>query len=78
MEMMTQSGILAIIGIGIVFGFLLTLVFCITLIGKFFHTLSLNNDVLDTTFKKQPYKESTVDHGVIVASITAAINKHRT
>ncbi|MDR2900456.1 MAG: OadG family protein, partial [Treponema sp.] len=47
MEMLGQSGILTVLGMGIVFSFLAILIICVTLLGKIVHALKLDKDVTD-------------------------------
>jgi sodium pump decarboxylase gamma subunit len=76
-EMLQQSGMLAIMGVGTVFGFLFSIVICITIMGNIFHTLEKNKKVQETTTKNQPNKDPTTNQGEIVAAITAAVSQYR-
>ena len=45
MEMMGQSGVLTILGMGIVFSFLVIMVICVSVMGKIVHALGADKDV---------------------------------
>ena len=45
MDMLGQSGVLSVLGMGIVFGFLLIMVIAVTLMGKVVHALGADKDV---------------------------------
>lgn len=77
MEMIRQSGVLTLLGVGTVFGFLITMIICVTLMGKIIHVLGWDKGVQDSTAKKQSTQETTVNHGANVAAITAAVNEYR-
>ncbi|MDR3160986.1 MAG: OadG family protein [Spirochaetaceae bacterium] len=44
-EMLEQSGILTVLGMAVVFGFLIIMIICIALAGKLIHALGLDKDV---------------------------------
>jgi oxaloacetate decarboxylase gamma subunit len=43
-EMLEQSGMLTLLGMAVVFGFLIIMIICITLAGKIVHALGLDKD----------------------------------
>ena len=43
-EMLEQSGVLTLLGMGVVFSFLLLLIFLVTIAGKVIHALGLDKD----------------------------------
>ena len=43
-EMLEQSGVLTLLGMGIVFSFLVIMVICVTLMGKVVHALGADKD----------------------------------
>ena len=70
MDMLGQSGVLAMLGVCVVFGFLLMLVIIITIFGKFFaHTA-------DESSISLPAKPAA-DNAKVVAAITAAVNQYQ-
>ena len=48
-EMLGQSGILAVLGMGVVFSFLWIMVICVNLIGKYFRFKEGKNTTVNTT-----------------------------
>lgn len=77
-EMLGQSGILTVMGMGTVFLFLATVIACVTLMGKVVHALGADKDVF------QPAKPTAVPSGggaakatAITAAITAAVTEYR-
>ena len=69
-EMLEQSGILTLLGVGIVFSFLAVLVFAISLTGK----------IINRFVKDAPVQGSyggASNQGAVTAAITAAVNEYR-
>jgi oxaloacetate decarboxylase gamma subunit len=73
MEMLGQSGVLSVLGMGIVFGFLVILVISITLVGKLISALGLNKD---SGAAKTSSPSHTGNNGQITAAISAAVNEY--
>ena len=46
-EMLGQSGNIALLGMGTVFGFLIIMVFCVSALGKVFHAAAVNKNQKD-------------------------------
>jgi oxaloacetate decarboxylase gamma subunit len=65
-EMLGQSGVLSLLGMGVVFGFLVILIIAVSLAGKVFHTLGLDKDV------RAPVRPA-VSAGPSTAAKTAAV-----
>jgi oxaloacetate decarboxylase gamma subunit len=79
-EMLEQSGVLTLLGMSIVFGFLIVLIISITLAGKLIHALGLDKDVGGPAgtgggVGKVPAKAAT--NTAVAAAITAAVNEYR-
>ena len=77
MEMLEQSAVLTMLGVGVVFSFLILLIICITLVGKIFHALESRKNVSSqegTTADIAVKKEENNPH---IAAIIAAINEYR-
>jgi len=69
--MLQQSGILTLLGMGIVFSFLIIMVIIISLFGKFVNTRGVaENNAL-------PASSGTVNRPEITAVISAAVNEYR-
>ncbi|MDR3343664.1 MAG: OadG family protein [Treponema sp.] len=73
-EMLEQSGLLTMLGMGIVFGFLVIMIICITLAGKIIHALGGDKDSGETVKTAVP---GTVNNAAITAAITAALTEYR-
>jgi oxaloacetate decarboxylase gamma subunit len=74
-DMLGQSGVLTLLGMGIVFSFLILLIICVSLMGKIIHALGADKDVAAPA-------AGTVSSGgakttAVAAAITAAVNEYR-
>lgn len=71
LDMLGQSGILTLLGMGVVFSFLIILIIAMTILNKVLHTAGLDKEE-----KKQsvPVAENE-DKTAIVAAIVAAIRQ---
>jgi len=72
-EMLSQSGILTLLGMGVVFSFLIIMIAAMTLLHAVIHALGLD---------KEEKKENAVqaapaaaDNGAIIAAIAAAVHE---
>jgi oxaloacetate decarboxylase gamma subunit len=74
--MLEQSGVLTLLGMGIVFGFLIILIVCVTLVGKFIHAIGADKDL-----QQQPKAAGGAapagNAGAVTAAISAAVNEYR-
>jgi oxaloacetate decarboxylase gamma subunit len=73
--MLEQSGVLTLLGMSIVFGFLVILVVAITVVGRVIRALGLNKDSHNPGVP--PVKAGVAAKAVPVAAITAAVNEYR-
>lgn len=79
-EMLGQSGVLSLLGMGIVFGFLIIMVVTITLMGKIVGALSPDKG---TTAPAAGAKTSSAapasagNNAQVTAAIAAAVNEYR-
>jgi oxaloacetate decarboxylase gamma subunit len=71
MDMLEQSGILTLLGMGVVFGFLIIMVISISLVGKIIHAMGADTDVA------QPAKPAPAGSAPVIAAITAAVTEYR-
>ncbi len=76
MEMLGQSGILTVLGMGIVFSFLVILIICVTLLGKLVHALKWDKDVTEPKPAVKAAGGST-NNAAVTAAISAAVNEYR-
>jgi len=74
-EMLGQSGVLTVLGMGIVFSFLVILVVCVTIMGKIIQALGLNKETLSPGTSGPAISASTAP--AITAAITAAVTEYQ-
>jgi oxaloacetate decarboxylase gamma subunit len=74
-EMFVQSGALAMLGMTMVFGFLIIMVICVTLSGKIIHALGLDKDTR-TPVQAGAAPGGKADNGAITAVISAAVTEY--
>jgi oxaloacetate decarboxylase gamma subunit len=68
-QMLEQSAVLSVLGMGIVFSFLVIMVICVTIMGKIFHGIDKG-----TGEKASPQSGGDAK---TIAAITAAVNEYR-
>ncbi|MDR1787833.1 MAG: OadG family protein [Treponema sp.] len=73
-DMLGQSGVLTLLGMGVVFGFLVVMIICVTLMGKIVHALGADKDVTAPT--PAPAAASPARAAAVAAAITAAVNTY--
>ena len=71
LEMLEQSGILTLLGIGVVFGFLIIMVIVISRVGKLFHVQEADKN---TAIEN---RTAPSNNAAIIAAITAAVGEYR-
>ena len=84
-EMLGQSGLLTLLGLGVVFAFIIILIFCMKLLQVLVHALKLDKNDPKATVKKAPAAapaatavsaaKPAADAKAIVAAIAAAIRE---
>jgi len=77
MTMLQQSGILTVLGMGIVFSFLIIMVIVINLFGKIINTKISNKDDALPVKANIPAPSDTVNKPEITAAISAAVTEYR-
>ena len=75
MEMLGQSGVLSVLGMSVVFGFLIIMVVSVTLMGKIVHALGVDKDV--TQSPKSVTGTSAANSTAITAAISAAVTEYQ-
>ena len=76
-QMLEQSGVLTVLGMGIVFGFLVTMVICVTAMGKIIRAL-MGDKGLDTGPSGISAEASgAVRPAAVTAAITAAVTEYQ-
>jgi oxaloacetate decarboxylase gamma subunit len=78
--MLEQSGVLTLLGMGIVFGFLAIMIICISTLGKIIHAFDWDKDVQQAAVSVAPtvpmVSHPRNDEG-ITAVISAAVTEYR-
>ena len=77
LEMLGQSGVLTLLGMGVVFGFLIIVVICVSAMGKVVHALGADKDVTAPKAAVTPPSGGSAKNPAVVAAITAAVDEYR-
>ena len=77
MEMLGQSGVLTLLGMGIVFSFLVIMVLCVTAMGKIVHALGADKDVTAPVPGGSAPVTGPAKNTAVTAAIAAAVNEYR-
>ena len=75
MEMLSQSGVLTLLGMGIVFSFLVIMVICVTIMGKIVHAAGADKDTAAGSGSGTP--KVTAKTTAITAAITTAVTEYQ-
>jgi oxaloacetate decarboxylase gamma subunit len=75
-QMLGQSGALTLMGMGMVFGFLIILIISVTLVGKVIHALGLDKDA-GALPKPASGPSTAAKTAAVTAAITAAVTEYR-
>jgi oxaloacetate decarboxylase gamma subunit len=75
-EMLGQSGVLTLLGMGMVFGFLIIMIIAVTVTGKVIRALGVDKDAAGP---KVPAGAPAAKAGgaAVTAAISAAVNEYR-
>ncbi|MDR3123042.1 MAG: OadG family protein [Treponema sp.] len=76
-EMLGQSGVLTLLGMSVVFGFLAIMIICVALTGKLIHALGADKDVMQSAAPAPAPVGKTTDAGAVTAAIVAAVAEHQ-
>jgi len=79
-DMLGQSAVLTVLGMGVVFGFLIIMVVCVSIMGKIIQGLGGNEGAEQTVTPSQAGFAGTADTGrpaAVVAAITAAVTQYQ-
>jgi oxaloacetate decarboxylase gamma subunit len=76
-EMLGQSGVLTLLGMGIVFSFLIILIVCVTLTGKIIHVLGADKDLQQVPKPVGGAPAAGSNNGAVTAAISAAVTEYR-
>ena len=75
MDMLGQSGYLTVLGMGVVFSFLLILIICVSIMGRIVHALGADKDL--TAPKAAAPASSPAKTTAVTAAITAAVTEYQ-
>lgn len=73
-DMLGQSGLLTLLGMGVVFGFLIIMIFFMSLSAKIIKGLNLDKESSDTQVASAP-KAAVSNDNAVVAAIAAAVRE---
>ena len=73
-QMLEQSGILTVLGMGIVFGFLVIMVICVSIMGKIFHALGIDKNV-EASAEGAEASSGAAKSTAVAAAIVAAVTE---
>jgi len=76
-EMFGQSGVLTLLGMGIVFGFLIILVLFMNLVALIIRSLGWDMDTQEKQTVQAGSSAAGGSNTAVVAAITAAVNEYR-
>lgn len=79
-EMLSQSGLLTLLGMAVVFSFLIIMILAMCLLHKVIHAMHLDEAKKTETPKtvsSAPVASPAVDNGAIVAAIAAAVKERQ-
>ena len=74
-EMLRQSGVLSLLGMGVVFGFLVIMIIAVSIVARLIHVLGLDTDLADSA--GVGVSRVADNSAEITAAITAAVNEYR-
>ena len=74
-DMLGQSGILTLLGMGVVFSFLVIMIICMYALAKVLHLLKLDKEEVKPTSSSASAPQAPAqDNNAIVAAIAAAVH----
>ena len=75
LDMLGQSGVLTMLGMGIVFSFLVIMVVCVTIMGKIIQALGLDKDKAARGVSAQA--ASSIKSTALTAAVAAAVAEYQ-
>jgi oxaloacetate decarboxylase gamma subunit len=76
-EMLGQSGVLTLLGMGIVFGFLVIMIISISVVGKIIHAIGADKDVAAPPAGTAAASAGAGSNAAVTAAISAAVSEYR-
>ena len=77
LEMLEQSGVLAVLGMSMVFGFLVIMIIAITVVGKIMQASGAGKDVPAPVRAAVTTPAAAGNDASVTAAISAAVNEYR-
>ena len=79
LEMLGQSGILSVLGMAVVFGFLVVMIIAVTVVGKIIHALGVDKELMAATnaTAQATVTAPAANDASVVAAISTAVNEYR-
>ncbi|MCQ2248604.1 MAG: OadG family protein [Treponema sp.] len=74
-EMLSQSGILTLLGMGVVFSFLIIMIFAMTALHAVIHALGWDKEEKKDAPAASAAAQPAADNGAIIAAIAAAVHE---
>jgi oxaloacetate decarboxylase gamma subunit len=75
--MLGQSGVLTLLGMGVVFGFLAIMIVCVTLTGKIIHAVGADKDLKQNAVPAASPGAVPANSGATTAAIAAAVAEYQ-
>jgi oxaloacetate decarboxylase gamma subunit len=75
--MLEQSGVLTLLGMGIVFGFLFLVIISVTVVGKIIHAIGADKDLLESPKPAASTVKPAANNAAVTAAITTAVNEYQ-
>jgi oxaloacetate decarboxylase gamma subunit len=76
-DMLQQSGVLTLLGMAIVFSFLVILIISVTLVGKVIHAVGADKDVTQPPKPAVSQANNAAKTSAVAAAITAAVTEYQ-
>jgi oxaloacetate decarboxylase gamma subunit len=76
-EMLEQSGVLTLLGMAVVFGFLALVIISVTVVGKIIHAIGADKDLDAPAAGAGSSPSSPVKATAVAAAITAAVTEYQ-
>jgi oxaloacetate decarboxylase gamma subunit len=75
-EMLEQSGVLTLLGMAVVFSFLVLVIISVTVVGKIIHAVGADKDVYTPPAATGSSPSSAAKATAVAAAITAAVTEY--
>jgi oxaloacetate decarboxylase gamma subunit len=76
-DMLEQSGVLTLLGMAVVFSFLVLVIISVTVVGKVIHAIGADKDVYTPPVVTGSSSSNAVKTTAVAAAITAAVTEYQ-